>query len=39
MHQLTAALDGDIGELIDQAVTYFNSEKLKQTTEPDQTTV
>jgi peptide chain release factor 1 len=39
MHQLTAALDGDIGELIDQAVTYFNSEKLRQTTEPDQTTV
>jgi peptide chain release factor 1 len=34
MHQLTAALDGDIGELIDQAVTYFNSEKLKETTAP-----
>jgi peptide chain release factor 1 len=28
MHQLTNALDGDIGELIDAAVTYFNSEKL-----------
>jgi peptide chain release factor 1 len=35
MHQLSAALDGDIGELIDQAVTHFNSEKLKQTTDPD----
>jgi peptide chain release factor 1 len=29
MHQLTGALDGDIGELIDQAVTFFQSEKLK----------
>jgi peptide chain release factor 1 len=28
MHQLTNALDGDIGELIDAAVTYFNTEKL-----------
>jgi len=37
MHQLTAALDGDIGELIDQAVTHFNSEKLKQTTETGET--
>jgi peptide chain release factor 1 len=26
MHQLGEALDGDIGELIDQAVTYFQSE-------------
>jgi peptide chain release factor 1 len=26
MHQLTEALDGDIGELIDQAVTHFQSE-------------
>jgi peptide chain release factor 1 len=33
MHRLTAALDGDISELIDQAVTHFNSEKLKQTTD------
>ncbi len=30
MHQLTAALDGDIAELIDQAVTFFQSEKLKE---------
>jgi hypothetical protein len=26
MYQLTNALDGDIGELIDQAVTHFQSE-------------
>jgi len=32
MHQLTNALDGEIGELIDQAVTYFNSERLKEST-------
>jgi peptide chain release factor 1 len=32
MHQLTSALDGEIGELIDQAVTYFNSERLKEPT-------
>ena len=32
MHQLTAALDGDIGELIDAAVTFFTSEKLKEAT-------
>jgi peptide chain release factor 1 len=32
MHQLTAALDGDLGELIDAAVTYFTSEKLKEAT-------
>ena len=37
MHQLTSALDGDISELIDQAVTHFNSEKLKQTTDPAET--
>jgi peptide chain release factor 1 len=30
MHQLAQALDGDIGELIDQANTYFQSEKLKE---------
>jgi peptide chain release factor 1 len=30
MHQLTLALDGDIGELIDQATTFFQSEKLKE---------
>ena len=28
MHQLTVALDGDLDELIDAAVTYFTSEKL-----------
>ena len=32
MHQLTEALDGDLGELIDAAVTYFTSEKLKEAT-------
>ena len=32
MHQLAAALDGDLGELIDAAVTYFTSEKLKEAT-------
>jgi hypothetical protein len=32
MHQLTAALDGDLGELIDAATTYFTSEKLKEAT-------
>jgi peptide chain release factor 1 len=30
MHQLTEALDGDIGNLIDQAVTFYQSEKLKE---------
>jgi len=30
MHQLTEALDGDIGTLIDQAVTFYQSEKLKE---------
>jgi peptide chain release factor 1 len=30
MHQLTLALDGDIGELIDQATTFYQSEKLKE---------
>ena len=29
MHQLTNALDGDLNELIDAAVTFFTSEKLK----------
>ncbi len=37
MHQLTQALDGDIGELIDAAVTYFTSEKLKEATDADGT--
>ncbi len=32
MHQLTVALDGDLGELIDAAVTFFTSEKLKEAT-------
>src|SRR3954469_10880111 len=32
MHQLDAALDGDLGELIDAATTFFNSEKLKEAT-------
>lgn len=32
MHQLDAALDGDLGELIDAAVTHFTSEKLKDAT-------
>jgi peptide chain release factor 1 len=31
-HQLAAALEGDLGELIDAAVTYFTSEKLKEAT-------
>jgi peptide chain release factor 1 len=37
MHQLTQALDGDIGDLIDAAVTHFNSEKLKNATDQDET--
>jgi peptide chain release factor 1 len=32
MHQLDAALDGDLTELIDAATTYFTSEKLKEAT-------
>ena len=32
MHQLTDALDGDLDELIDAAVTHFTSEKLKEAT-------
>ena len=32
MHQLTAALDGDIGELIEAAVAHFTSELLKDPT-------
>ena len=32
MHQLTNALDGDIDELIDAAVSFFTSEKLKEAT-------
>src|SRR5215470_2490803 len=33
MHQLGAALEGDLDELIDAAVTHFTSEKLKDATE------
>ena len=32
MHQLTNALDGDLNELIEAAVTFFTSEKLKEAT-------
>ncbi|HYT68014.1 MAG TPA: peptide chain release factor 1 [Vicinamibacterales bacterium] len=32
MHQLDAALDGDLGELIDAATSHFTSEKLKEAT-------
>jgi peptide chain release factor 1 len=35
MHQLTQALDGDISDLIDAAVTHFTSEKLKEATDAD----
>src|SRR4029450_7268504 len=35
MHQLAAALDGDLGELIDAAVSHFTSEKLKGATTAD----
>jgi peptide chain release factor 1 len=37
MYQLDQALDGDIGSLIDQAVTFFQSEKLKEVTETEST--
>ena len=33
MHQLDQALEGDMNELIDAAVTHFNAEKLKDATE------
>jgi peptide chain release factor 1 len=32
MHQLDAALDGDLTDLIDAATTHFNTEKLKEAT-------
>jgi peptide chain release factor 1 len=35
MHQLDAALDGDLDQLIDEAVGHFTSEKLKDATEAD----
>ena len=38
MHQLTEALDGNIGELIDQAAAHDQSEKLKASTASDETT-
>src|SRR5687767_8411963 len=38
MHQLTEALDGNIGELIDQAVAHDQSEKLKASTDTDEPT-
>jgi peptide chain release factor 1 len=38
MHQLTEALDGNIGELIDQAVANDQSEKLKASTETTEAT-
>src|SRR5215217_8232432 len=36
MHQLDAALDGDLNQLIDAATTHFNSEKLKDVTARDE---
>jgi peptide chain release factor 1 len=36
MHRLAEALDGDIGELIDQAVAADQSEKLKASTDSDE---
>ena len=35
MHQLDAALDGDLDQLIDAATTHFTSEKLKDVTTTD----
>jgi peptide chain release factor 1 len=35
MHQLTEALDGAIGELLDTVVSHFQSEKLKEATTAD----
>jgi peptide chain release factor 1 len=35
MHQLDAALDGDLNQLIDAATTHFTSEKLKDVTTTD----
>jgi peptide chain release factor 1 len=39
MHQLTEALDGNIGELIDQAVAHDQSEKLKASAENESATL
>jgi peptide chain release factor 1 len=33
MHQLDQALEGELGQLIDAAVTHFTAEKLKDATE------
>jgi len=38
MHQLTEALDGNIGELIDQAIAHDQSEKLKASAESETAT-
>ena len=38
MHQLTEALDGNIGELIEQAAAHDRSEKLKASAENEQAT-
>jgi peptide chain release factor 1 len=37
MHQLTEALDGDIDELIETVVSHYQSEKLKESTEAQET--
>jgi peptide chain release factor 1 len=38
MHQLTLALDGDIGGLIDQAASYYQAQNLKDSGDTDETT-
>jgi hypothetical protein len=38
MHQMTEALDGNLSELIDQAVAHDQSERLKASTEQEETT-
>jgi peptide chain release factor 1 len=38
MHQLDQALDGNLDELIDAAVAFFQAERLKETTEAEETT-
>jgi peptide chain release factor 1 len=38
MHQLTQALDGDLDELIDAAAAHFQAERLKESTEAEETT-
>jgi peptide chain release factor 1 len=34
-HQLTNVLNGDLDELLDQVITYYQSEKLKDATRED----